>query len=685
MKAHPKWPGLLALAQSESPAETAAGSAASASDQPADAPAVAAGSEMGAEAAVAAPDEPGGAGAFGAEPGGPGASQATGSGSQSAAPDPEPRRSARSSAVPMRFIDSAHAAWSEYDARRVGSEHARVREATYQELQESLASTEDDVRSFLLGMSQYCEAAAANAAEHIAIAHIQYVLFQVMSGEDVSGLVFAADTDALQPKAATTPSPAPASTAGSSRGTDPTDTSEAEEEEEEGGEGAAEQVQIEETWLSALTGLPEADRSSWMRPVHASGTRLTAVLHHGELILGETVGLEPIARHSLCGAKLKIEHLFRASPFAAPVTLVVITLREGAIVQFSVPQGEGGLGAFEEVYAREAAFVPSEQPATEASASSAARAPQPPKITKRKEEGASLRKELVAIARLFTAHKSTDAQARLDMLLKAAPSEGGDEEQAIAREESLAKQRVRGVRDTLFEIGNISLTKRVVRRFLDTPEVRLLLPDELRQRQRVAADDAVREELVEAARRFFGNHFKTRGGRSEEDRNAMAAAGAAFLPSSFFDSKHGRAAQRLLGIGYRAAKRFVGIRAEIEGRGKGWKRLKMSEHCDKVDYDAMSRAWHSDLFSTPDNQNKRTVRIDLGLSAAGERMYDVHERRAMMGTARELFTVFLKSPFAEELRRQTATRKRPRGIKIHYDAWCKAKCQCIKKRKPGCA
>lgn len=155
----------------------------------------------------------------------------------------------------------------------------------------------------------------------------------------------------------------------------------------------------------------------------------------------------------------------------------------------------------------------------------------------------------------------------------------------------------------------------------------------------------------------------------------MAAAGAAFLPSSLFDSKHGRAAQRLLGIGYRAAKRFVGIRAEIEGRGKGWKRLKMSEHCDKVDYDAMSRAWHSDLFSTPDNQNKRTVRIDLGLSAAGERMYDVHERRAMMGTARELFTVFLKSPFAEELRRQTATRKRPRGIKIHYDAWCKAKCQ----------
>jgi hypothetical protein len=52
IKAHPKWPGLLALARSASPAETAAGSAASASDQLADAPAVAAGSETGPEAAV---------------------------------------------------------------------------------------------------------------------------------------------------------------------------------------------------------------------------------------------------------------------------------------------------------------------------------------------------------------------------------------------------------------------------------------------------------------------------------------------------------------------------------------------------------------------------------------------------------------------------------------------------------
>lgn len=293
-----------------------------------------------------------------------------------------------------------------------------------------------------------------------------------------------------------------------------------------------------------------------------------------------------------------------------------------------------------------------------------------------------MRKELCAIARLFTAHKSQDAQARLDALLASGPSEEAEVE--VAREESLAKQRVRGVRDTLFEIGNISVTKRVVRRFLNIPEVRLLLPDELRQRQRVAADDAVREELVEAARRFFGNHFKTRGGRSEEDRNAVAAAGAAFLPSSLFDAKHGRAAQRLLGIGYRAARRFVGIRAEIEQRGGGWKRLKMSEHCDKVDYCIMNRAWHSELFSDPDNQNKQTVRIELGLGAGGERLYDVHERRAMAGTARDLFRVFLKSPFAQELRAATITKKRPRGINVTYDAWCKAKCQCIRKRKPGC-
>lgn len=188
---------------------------------------MAAGSETGPEAAVAAHDEPIEAGVFGAEPDGAGASQAIGGGSQPAArEEPEPRRSARSSAVPARFIDSVHAAWSEYDARRAGSEHARVREATYQELQESLASTEDDVRSFLLGMSKYCEAAADSAAEHIAITHIQYVLLQVVSGEDVSGLVFPADTDSLRPEAAGPRCPAQASTsASSSRGADPTDSS----------------------------------------------------------------------------------------------------------------------------------------------------------------------------------------------------------------------------------------------------------------------------------------------------------------------------------------------------------------------------------------------------------------------------------------------------------------------------
>jgi hypothetical protein len=78
------------------------------------------------------------------------------------------------------------------------------------------------------------------------------------------------------------------------------------------------------------------------------------------------------------------------------------------------------------------------------------------------------------------------------------------------------------------------------------------------------------------------------------------------------------------------------------------------------------------------------VRIDLGLSANGGQLYDVHERRAMTGTARDLFCAFLKSPFAEELRTATATKKRPRGIKITYEAWCGAKCPCIKKRKPGC-
>eukprot|EP00962_Isochrysis_galbana_P027144 scaffold8498_cov105-Isochrysis_galbana.AAC.4 len=139
MRAHPKWLGLLVLVRNTAAAGAAAIFAASASDhQSSDAPAVAAGSETSAEAAVAGRES--GASNHGAEPDGAGAG--TGQAFDGAEPGVEHRRSARPSVVPVRFTDLDHAAWSEYDAARAGSRHTKVRESTYDELQESLANCE---------------------------------------------------------------------------------------------------------------------------------------------------------------------------------------------------------------------------------------------------------------------------------------------------------------------------------------------------------------------------------------------------------------------------------------------------------------------------------------------------------------------------------------------------------------
>ena len=72
-----------------------------------------------------------------------------------------------------------------------------------------------------------------------------------------------------------------------------------------------------------------------------------------------------------------------------------------------------------------------------------------------------------------------DATAALEALNASAPAT----EQTRRRETELAKQRVRELRGELFSYGEVSLTREVLRRFIESPEVRLLLPAELQERQ----------------------------------------------------------------------------------------------------------------------------------------------------------------------------------------------------------
>ena len=56
----------------------------------------------------------------------------------------------------------------------------------------------------------------------------------------------------------------------------------------------------------------------------------------------------------------------------------------------------------------------------------------------------------------------------------------------------------------------------------------------------------------------------------------------------------------------------------MEDCGKGWRLVTTAQHCDKVAWGgspALNAAWHSSLFSDPDNQHKEKFRVDLGVDS----------------------------------------------------------------------
>ena len=304
-----------------------------------------------------------------------------------------------------------------------------------------------------------------------------------------------------------------------------------------------------------------------------------------------------------------------------------------------------------------------------------------PKLTKRVQEGRKLREQLLEINRLRHQGSATEASELASSLESAAPADA-------KKLDGLARQRVRELRDTAFSFGKLELTREIVRRFVDMPEVRPLLTTEVIERRRDALDGETARDLIKAAKAFFGELLKAprgegkkRGGRrTDNDRNAHAAALAALLPRDLFENKRGRAAMRLLGLTYRQAKRGTELRGEMEDRGGGWKRQKTSEHFDKVSLKIVDEFWHSELASDPDNQNKQKVGVYLGVDSNGDALYDLHPRRAQTGNLNVLLGKFRKSEFGARFRAETATKKRPQGAKLGRAQLVQARCPCIKKR-----
>ena len=259
---------------------------------------------------------------------------------------------------------------------------------------------------------------------------------------------------------------------------------------------------------------------------------------------------------------------------------------------------------------------------------------------------------------------------------------------------------MRELRNEAFNYGNISLTREVLRRFVESPEVRQLLPEALQERQRRADDAEVRDLMLGTAKHFIANVYKIKGGglfgrgrRSDVARNAMGAGLAQLLPPSLFENKHGRKACRILGISYRQAKQGVALGVAALDCGS-WRQVKTAAHFDNAS-SAVSAAvnewFHSDEASEPWNPKHEMVRVDLGRDEKGVPIYTLHPRRAQKRSTRRSLPIFRRSSIADRLREGKRTkpvykngkmiRKGRGGVKVGWRQFREAKCACIKKRK----
>ena len=391
----------------------------------------------------------------------------------------------------------------------------------------------------------------------------------------------------------------------------------------------------------------------------------------------ESMVVVDLSELSSSDCKLKV---LRASPFSAPQPSLVLAKQDGSQLCFHGPlNGASQLEEFHRALTR-VLDLHALKSASSAPPTTTSQSRTPVALTARVKAGRALREELERVSRLRGRKEgySKQADAALDALKAQAPSDADGKRQL----ESLAKQRVRDLRDEAFSYGGFELTRQILARFVEMPAVREALPDELKRRQADAKGQAVRQTLVETAKSFIARVYKSAGRRTDVDRNAMAAGLAQMLPASLFESRQGRAACRELGISYRQAKRGAELNGKSMDWGPGWRGIKSGEHFDKVGYGPVRTAWHDQLLSTEDNQNKEQVRVDVGLdSKTGERVYEWHPRRAQHASDRHLLPVFRRSSFAAQLREQTRTAKRPNGVKLGPRQFAMAKCPCVKKRK----
>lgn len=208
----------------------------------------------------------------------------------------------------------------------------------------------------------------------------------------------------------------------------------------------------------------------------------------------------------------------------------------------------------------------------------------------RKRAGRDLRVLIREVHRLEREGKTKDAGKALDRV-----ETGGAIADAQKRPtHGLITKRAKEIRDLVFQQGDLITTRRIVEAFLQDTEMKLLLPDHLRQ---TSKDAETAKMMLQAAKTWVKDLMKTKGRRTDEDRNALLASMSALMPQDLFKLRRGRSAMRALGLTWAITSQAVKARGALEDKSKGWKRVHTSPHCDRLEIEPIDR-WYPARIST---------------------------------------------------------------------------------------
>ena len=265
------------------------------------------------------------------------------------------------------------------------------------------------------------------------------------------------------------------------------------------------------------------------------------------------------------------------------------------------------------------------------SSSSSASASSVPRETTRQREGKAALEGVKSVTRLEAKGEMAKAAEKLLSL----PKGKHVGEQTISN-------AGRAMESLLFQLGGLETIRRVLDSFFARPAVRTAMSNHLKSKTK-SHDDAAVDSIIKTAKAFFTGIMGTKGRRSDIDMNAFWAAAAAIVPVTAREDKLVRAVMRILGLRYESVKRAIELRKAMVDTAAGWKWIKTEPHCDRTDWTPLIKWLHSDEASTPDNDHKSEIKVNVtddGTTVS----YELHERRYWNDKLSVLLRAFRELP-----------------------------------------